>query len=113
MAQCFPLTPIDVMLAAVMALKAYSVFHITLSAPLPNLKKVPRQVSNVKKNHTNLVKTPLIREDGDMSIISGRTTWLIVSANEALSRPSSNLPDMMEDREVHVVSVERPKRIRG
>ena len=32
MAQSFPLTPIDVMFAAVMALKAYSVYHDTLLA---------------------------------------------------------------------------------
>ena len=56
-AQSFPLTPTDVMLAEVMALKAYSeitlavvpfIFHFTL--------------------RTDLIEATLIREDGNVSV---------------------------------------------
>ena len=58
-AQSFPLTPIEVMFAAVMALKAYSTHR---ERPVMNELPLPL---------TDLVQSTLIREDGDMTVIHG------------------------------------------
>lgn len=61
-AQSFPRTPTDVMLAAVMALNAYSVF----AACQPPSSR--HRVEHIAR--TDLVKTPLVTEDGDVSVVS-------------------------------------------
>jgi len=58
-AQSFPLTPTDVMLAAVIALNAYS----------RNVRN-PDITRSVCMLRTDLVQATLVREDGDMSVIS-------------------------------------------
>ena len=67
-AQLLPRTPIDVMLAAVMALKAYSacdnmISLISLKSRIVNLRR--RQRIGPR---TNLVEATLIGEDGDVSV---------------------------------------------
>lgn len=70
-AQSFPLTPMEVMLAAVMALKAYSKDSVSghdHSTRVEILSQYEARSSS-GKIHTNLVQSTLIREDSDMSVV--------------------------------------------
>jgi hypothetical protein len=67
-AQLFPRTPIEVMLAAVMALKAYSACDSMIS-----LISLTLRIVNMRKRQrigprTNLVEASLVGEDGDVSV---------------------------------------------
>lgn len=66
-AQFFPLTPTEVIFAAVMALNAYSDDENRVE-----LATISRSMSD-GFSPTDLIEAPLIREDRDMSIISGAT----------------------------------------
>ena len=57
-AQLFPLMPTEVMLAAVIALKAYSREDVSGL----------RDGEEGGSSHTDLVETTLVREDGDVSV---------------------------------------------
>lgn len=80
-AQSLPLTPIDMMFAAVMALKAYSVRNRLVSWAIRGRGWRPRSMASPQGGaidraagggwiHTDLVQSSLLGEDCDVSVVS-------------------------------------------
>jgi hypothetical protein len=89
-AQSLPLTPTDVMLAAVMALNAYSCNNVNYCLPGAELSNE----AVVLTLHTDLVETTLVREDGNVSVISC-TSYTWVSEWFESSKAVCCIPDMI------------------
>lgn len=104
-AQSFPLTPSEVMFAEVMALNAYSrcqrVYRVSQSSwhpPRPHSERIEhRQGRHCGEEHTDLVQTSIVREDGDMSVVTcASCSRMIVSSSMKswAAGKSMTLPDM-------------------
>ena len=75
-AQFLPLIPTDVILAAVIALKAYSISavnvgQISVTADISRVENA--DLRGAVQTLTDLIETSLIREDSDVSIIARAT----------------------------------------
>ena len=110
-AQSFPRTPMAVMLAEVMALKAYSEVQGDSSAGTKRVGTTQRfEAARTLAGrcnfrvHTDLVQSTLVGEDSDMSVVaccgdggqSGLRSWGWADQQ----RQSRNIPDMMTDYRV-------------
>lgn len=86
-AQSLPLTPTDVMFAAVIALNAYSVilhhtrqppatcFVTSIVAATSSVERNRRAASDGRSVRTDLVQTTLVGEDGNVSVVACASCW--------------------------------------